>query len=68
MVTIKQLNLNLASREELEDILALGPDMAEALFNRREEYGLFKNWEELKEVEGVTDSVIDEIRRAGAVL
>ncbi len=68
MVTTKQLNINIATREELEDILGLGPDMAEAVFNHREEYGPFKIWEELKDVEGLTDSVIEDMRRMGAVI
>ncbi len=68
MVTTKQININLATREELEDVLGLGPDMAEAVFNHREEFGPFKNWEELKDVEGMTDAEIEELRHLGATI
>ena len=53
------------------DLAALpwvGSVMAEEIYNYRQTRGAFREWDELKEVPGVTAKTIDEFKRAGFVL
>lgn len=68
MAVLTKININTASREELAGILGLGPDLADDIVNYRELYGPFKNWEDLKHIEGITDSVIEEMQNSGATI
>lgn len=68
MGTLTQVNINMAGKEELEVILGLGPDMAEDIINYREVNGPFRSWDDLKNIEGITDSMIDELRNRGITL
>lgn len=68
MVTITKLNINTASRDELDNILGLGPDLAEDIVTYRELNGPFKSWDDLKNIEGITDSIINDMQSSGAKL
>ncbi|MEW6115607.1 MAG: helix-hairpin-helix domain-containing protein [Nitrospirota bacterium] len=68
MATRVQVNINTASREELDVTLGLGPDLADDIINYRELNGPFKSWDDLRNVEGVTDTVILLIMNSGATL
>ncbi|MFZ5996826.1 MAG: ComEA family DNA-binding protein [Nitrospirota bacterium] len=68
MATRVLVNINTASREELDVTLGLGPDLADDIINYRELNGPFKSWDDLRNVEGVTDTVILLIMNSGATL
>lgn len=68
MVTGTQININMAGKDELDMFLGVGPDLAEEIINYRELYGPFKSWDDLMNVEGVTDSVVKMMRESGATL
>lgn len=55
------MNLNSATQKELADSPAIGPDLAAKIVEYRENVGDFSGWEELKEVEGITDAKLKEI-------
>lgn len=68
MVTGTQININMAGKDELDMFLGVDPDLAEEIINYRELYGPFKSWDDLMNVEGVTDSVVKMMRESGATL
>lgn len=48
-----KVNLNTATKEELQQLPGVGAKKAEKIFNYREEHGQFKTIEDLKEVPGI---------------
>ena len=54
-------NLNSATEEELAADPNIGADLARKIVEYRENVGDFANYEELKEVEGITDTKIKQI-------
>ncbi|WP_298069007.1 helix-hairpin-helix domain-containing protein [uncultured Mailhella sp.] len=57
----EKANLNSATEEELAADPAIGPDLAAKIVEYRGNVGDFTSYEELKEVEGITDTKIKEI-------
>ncbi|NLE00160.1 MAG: helix-hairpin-helix domain-containing protein [Fibrobacter sp.] len=55
---MKKVNINTASREELQNISGIGEKMADAIVRYREEHGKFHSKEEINEIPGFS-----EIRR-----
>ncbi len=68
MATRTQLNINVASTEELEEILGLEPDLAQGIVDHRHLNGPFHSIEDLKEVEGITEEMINSMLRSGITL
>lgn len=62
------LNINVASTEELEEVLGIEPDPAQNIVNRRTFHGPFNSMEDLREVEGITDEMINDMMRTGITL
>ncbi len=56
------VNINTASKEELTTLAGIGPVKAEAIIQRRQEKGPFKNIDELKEVYGIGDKIFARIK------
>ncbi len=54
-------NLNSATEDELAADPNIGADLARKIVEYRENVGDFASYEELKEVEGITDTKIKEI-------
>lgn len=54
-------NLNSATEDELAADPNIGADLARKIVEYRENVGDFANYEELKEVEGITDTKIKQI-------
>ncbi|HYZ62840.1 MAG TPA: helix-hairpin-helix domain-containing protein [Acetobacteraceae bacterium] len=61
---MRQVNLNTASREELEDLPMVGPKRAEALIAARP----LRSWEDVAKVPGFEFGMIDDLRSGGAAL
>ena len=56
------VNINTATKEELTTLAGIGPVKAEAIIQRRQEKGPFKQIEELKEVYGIGDKILARIK------
>ncbi len=56
------VNINTATMEELTTLAGIGPVKAEAIIQRRQEKGPFKQLEELKEVYGIGDKTFARIK------
>jgi DNA uptake protein ComE-like DNA-binding protein len=58
------VDLNSASREELERVGGLGRDRAERIVRQRP----IRSWEDLKRIDGFSDTLLQDLRQAGATL
>jgi competence protein ComEA len=56
------VNINTASKEELNALSGIGPVKAEAIVKYRQEKGLFKSVDELKNVYGIGDKLFAQIK------
>jgi len=56
------INLNMASKEELQTLPGIGPKVAERILAYREQHGPFKSVEELLEVKGIGPKKLEKIR------
>ena len=57
-----KISLNTATLEELMTLTGIGEAKANAIIKYREEVGSFQNIEELKEVDGIGESIFDNIK------
>lgn len=57
-----KVSLNTATLDELMTLPGIGEAKAQAIIEYREEVGAFQNIEELKEVNGIGDSIFDQIK------
>ena len=58
----RKININKASKEELDTLPGIGESTAEKIINYRKEHKSFKSIEELKEVKGIGDAKFEEIK------
>ena len=58
----EKININKATKEELDTLPGIGESTAQKIIKYREEHGSFKNIEELKEVKGIGDAKYEEIK------
>ena len=56
------VNLNTATKDELETVKGVGPKKAEAIIAYREKNGPFKTVDDLKKVNGFGDKTVAKIR------
>jgi competence protein ComEA len=59
---VQRVDLNRASREDLESLPGVGPVMAERILKLRQELGRFRTLEELRSVRGIGPATIERIR------
>jgi competence protein ComEA len=57
------VNVNTASKEQLESLDGIGPVKAQAIIDYRKKNGPFKSLEDVKKVDGVGDATFDKIRK-----
>lgn len=57
----KQININTASAEELDQLPGIGPVKAEAIIAWRAENGAFRYPEELIQVSGIGEGTLDQL-------
>jgi competence protein ComEA len=58
------IDLNRASEQELDGVGGLGHERAQRIVQNRP----FRSWDDLKRVEGFSDTLVDDLRQAGATL
>ena len=61
-MALAAVNLNTATRDELETVEGIGPKKAEAILNHRNKHGLFKSVDDLKNVNGFGEKTVAEMR------
>ncbi len=57
-----QVNINTASREELESLPQIGPKIALRILEFRKEHGNFKTLEELMNVKGIGEKTFAKVK------
>lgn len=62
------INLNTAGIDELQEIEGIGPERAEAILRYREEHGPFNSWEDFDKVPGLSERMIEVVKRSGAII
>ena len=66
-VAFAKVNINTANVDELATLPGIGPAKAEAIVQYRKDNGKFKKIEELKEVKGIGDKIIEKIKPEASV-
>ncbi|QUH26748.1 helix-hairpin-helix domain-containing protein [Serpentinicella alkaliphila] len=56
------ININSASKQELESLVGIGPALADRIINYRNEKGKFNSIEELKNVNGIGEKKFNDIK------
>jgi competence ComEA-like helix-hairpin-helix protein len=64
----KKLDLNTLNETDLERIPGIGKEHAKDIINYRSKNGLFKDWNDLKKVQGFTDDMVDNLKLDGVSL
>ncbi len=59
----RPININTASYEELQEINRIGPVLAQRIIDYRELNGPFETWEELLEVKGIGEKILEIIKQ-----
>ena len=61
------VNINTASSAELEALPGIGPAKAKSIVEYRQKNGAFKSVEELKNVKGIGDAVLNKLKAEATV-
>lgn len=56
------IDINTATAEELQELMGIGPVLAQAIVDYRAEHGPFDSIDELLEVSGIGEAKLDNIR------
>ena len=62
-IAFAAVNINSATKEQLESLDGIGPVKAQAIIDYRKKNGPFKSLEDVKKVDGVGDATFDKIRK-----
>jgi competence protein ComEA len=61
-IAFAAVNINSATKEQLESLNGIGPVKAQAIIDYRKKHGSFKSLEDIKKVDGVGDATFEKIR------
>jgi competence ComEA-like helix-hairpin-helix protein len=61
---MKNIDLNTASREDFMEIKGIDPPLADKIIEFRDERGGIDNVDDLREVGGISESTLEELRAA----
>ncbi|AUX45523.1 uncharacterized protein SOCE26_070150 [Sorangium cellulosum] len=64
----EKIDINQASAEDLQRTFQVNEQCAQIIVERREEMGGFSSWEEIKQVAGIDDTMIESMKDAGIVV
>src|SRR5215207_3253144 len=62
-MALAAVNINSATKEQLETLNGIGPVKAQAIIDYRARNGRFKSLEDIKNVDGIGDATFEKIRR-----
>ncbi|NJD89654.1 MAG: helix-hairpin-helix domain-containing protein, partial [Betaproteobacteria bacterium] len=62
-IALAAVNINSATKEQLESLDGIGPVKAQAIIDYRKKNGPFKSLEDVKKVDGIGDATFDKIRK-----
>lgn len=57
-----RVNLNTANTDELAQLRMMGHERAERIVSYREQHGPFSSYDELKNISGISEGMIEDIR------
>jgi comEA protein len=57
-----EVNINTASREELESLPRIGPVLSQRIIDYRQKHGTFKSIDELMNVSGIGDATLQRLK------
>ena len=57
-----KININTANLEELEQIMGVGPVIAQRIIDYRNEHGPFQRIEDIKNVKGIGDATFEKMK------
>jgi len=61
---MRNIDLNTASREDFLEIEGIGPSLADRIIEFRDERGGLSSVDELRELSGISESTLEELRAA----
>src|SRR6187399_2371540 len=61
-MALAAVNINSATKEQLETLNGIGPVKAQAIIDYRKKNGSFKSLEDVKKVDGIGDAIFEKIR------
>jgi len=61
-IAYSDVDLNTATRAELESVKGIGPSRAEAIIEYRKQHGSFKKVDDLGRIKGFGDKSVDKLR------
>jgi competence protein ComEA len=62
-IALAAVNINSATKEQLETLDGIGPVKAQAIIDYRKKNGPFKSLEDVKKVDGIGDATFEKIRK-----
>ena len=62
-LALAAVNINTATKAELESLDGIGPVKAQAIIDYRTKNGNFKSLDDLKKVDGIGDATFDKIKK-----
>jgi competence protein ComEA len=63
LAALAAVNINTATKEELDALKGIGPVKAQAIVDYRKEHGPFKSVDDLKNVKGIGDKTLESLRK-----
>ncbi len=63
-----KINLNEADVDELSEIPGIGEEKANDIIEFRDQHGDFTSWDDLKQIPGFSDRMIQDLKKAGATI